>query len=417
MARMISLAATLVLLLAATTPAAAKCDLPDRWMGWQVALYNEPSCESDLDAVRIGGGGSPAGVFLTRAFEGPRDLVLRVEGADRKNQVNFRVRVDGGDPVWHDAPEGSDEFRFAGATKLELLIYADVDFDYTLRRLDLFPANLASPGQSRIPGHLRAVEDGGGAAAKSENEYLEAERKELERLARSQIGSLSEHSDVEKVREILRHLSSVSVIAYNEYGSTKERFRAAVIYKDYGAGIGQLCNGLSNAAFGLYDVYGFEVRRIRGQSIRPGHPDYDRWLEAYGSIGSHSIIEVRLDGRWVIVDSTYFMMPMHEGRYISLAEGLALFIEGRAGEIAFDYVSDRNTVEDYFSGHSEKYWQDLMFSRYIVYKPFHKYPYDDVYELRVTTPVGERFVQFYAGDIVLGEVERPPVEWAHLQRR
>lgn len=140
MARVISLAATLVLLLAAATPAAAGCDLPDRWMGWHVSLYNEPSCESDLDAVRIGGGGSPAGVFLTRAFESPRNLVLRVEGADRKNQVNLRVRVDGGDPVWHDAPVGEQSFVFEAVAELELLIYADVAFDFTLIDARLLPA-------------------------------------------------------------------------------------------------------------------------------------------------------------------------------------------------------------------------------------------------------------------------------------
>jgi len=110
------------------------------------------------------------------------------------------------------------------------------------------------------------------------------------------------------------------------------------------------------------------------------------------------------------------MMAKYNGKYISLSQGLDLFISGRSNEIVFEQISQRNTVSNYFSGKVDKYWQDLMFSNYIVYQPFHKYPYDDVYSVYASTPRGNQTVSFYTGDIVIDEVSHLPVSWENLLR-
>jgi len=48
--------------------------------------------------------------------------------------------------------------------------------------------------------------------------------------------------------------------------------------------------------------------------------------------------------------------------------------------ISWESSNTTHTIQKCYNGYTNNFFRDLYFYRVIEYKPFHKYPYDDVYE-------------------------------------
>lgn len=106
---------------------------------WRLEPFGDPVCTIGKNSARIVGNGGPTGFFFRKEFRDDLERVLIVSGADRRNQVNLRLRINNGKPVWHDAPEGEARIPLGAARELEVLIYADKPFAYVLTSLRTMP--------------------------------------------------------------------------------------------------------------------------------------------------------------------------------------------------------------------------------------------------------------------------------------
>lgn len=221
---------------------------------------------------------------------------------------------------------------------------------------------------------------------KAPNEFLPDEEEELRRLLLPVLGTMRHDTDLAKVKKILKHQADIALIEFHVYDQTKEQYRAAVIYRNMRTfHVGYFCSGQADLFLGMLHVYGIPARRILGESISADHPAYAE-IKQTETYDSHSTVEVKIDGRWILADPTYFMLPKLNGQYVSLREALESLCKDRSTAFEFEGVSDgRLPIRC-----SNEYFRALMFARVIVYKPFHRYPYDDVYVCPVRQDNGVR---------------------------
>lgn len=265
--------------------------------------------------------------------------------------------------------------------------------------------------------HHHDINEKIGIAEKLDNDFLADEKKDLTKIIHAALGTLEKDTDLDKVKKILKHQATFAKFEFHQFDQTKQKYRALVIYSDMRFGnIGYMCNGHADMFLGLLEIYGVPGRRILGESIIASHPRYQEYQrsEVYGS---HSTVEVRIDGRWVLADPTFFMLPKHRGKYIALHEGLEILCKDRSARFEFEAVSDRYPVEKFYQGRTNEYFRDMMFSRVIVYKPFHKYPYDDAYRSLVKSASGMQYQYFtLEQDLIVESLTPASIPWAALHR-
>lgn len=240
---------------------------------------------------------------------------------------------------------------------------------------------------------------------KLENEFLNNEKEALKKALYEKLGSMESLSEMEKVKHILSFMGDFVLIEPNYYGPTKERFRAYQIYCYMERNVGQLCSGLADLFIGCLNVYGIECRRIRGHNIISSHVLFDEYIKHYQWDG-HSTVEVKAAGKWILADPTFFMLLKLNGEYISIEQGINALLKDRHTEFEYEHISDRYRLDRYYAGKTSNYLRDLFFSNVIVYEPFDRYPYHDVYSTTVTVGISKhhRRPKFYLGDIIVEQI-------------
>lgn len=243
------------------------------------------------------------------------------------------------------------------------------------------------------------------SAYKLENEFLHEEKEALKKALDEKLGAMESLSEMEKVKHILSFMGDFVLIEPNYYDPTKERFRAYQIYRCMKKNVGQLCSGLADLFVGCLNVYGIECRRIRGHNISSSHVLFDKFIKHYKWNG-HSTVEVKVAGKWILADPTFFMLLKLNGEYISIEQGINALLKDRNIKFEYEYISDRYRADRYYGGKTSNYWRDLFFSNVIVYEPFDRYPYHDVYSTTITLGnlKQQRSPKFYVGDIIVEQI-------------
>ena len=181
-----------------------------------------------------------------------------------------------------------------------------------------------------------------GYALVSKNQTLTAEKNSLTKMLHQKLGNLQKKSDIQKVKILLAHIADVSLLEYRYYGTDRSDFRALNIYLDMTSRkVGHLCNGLANVFIGALEIFNIPYRRIRGQSIIPSHPHFKTYITKYGTIFTHSTVEVFIDGKWILADPTYNGLPHIGYKYIGLDEGINEILRNNGKDIRWEYVNTK----------------------------------------------------------------------------
>ena len=185
------------------------------------------------------------------------------------------------------------------------------------------------------------------SAERVENVYLPDEKAQLREIVQSALGKMEHDSDLDKVKKILKHQASFAKFESCKYVTTKQQYRAWIIYRNMRLGnIGYMCNGHADMFLGILEIYGVPGRRIIGESVDASHPAYADQIKS-GRYASHSAVEVKIDGRWILADPSFFALPKYQGNYISLQQGLEILNNDPAAQFEFDTIADRYPIEAY----------------------------------------------------------------------
>lgn len=238
-------------------------------------------------------------------------------------------------------------------------------------------------------------------AHKAMNYEIEEERDLLRQALISEVPTLDTMDDLSKVIAILRFISSFHCIGYHIYHEGKTEYRAWQIYNKMSVKkVGFMCSGFADIFCGLLHVANVPYRRIRGENTIKESPVYDAVMKTCG-YNSHSTVEALVDGHWILADPTFCAIPLFNGKPHGLEFFIKVVIEDIDVPISWESSNTTHTIQKCYNGYTNNFFRDLYFYRVIEYKPFHKYPYDDVYEATLSLDGMLKKVATYKGDIVL----------------
>ena len=105
--------------------------------GWQAEPFGPLEWTAAADGVRLGGVTGAAGVFLRRSLDRDKSYRLTVAGQSIAGQTTVRLTLDQERPQWLPAPHGQSVFTISGRAALELVVYSDTPFTYSVRSVAL----------------------------------------------------------------------------------------------------------------------------------------------------------------------------------------------------------------------------------------------------------------------------------------
>lgn len=105
---------------------------------WDTAYYGNPEVTTKAMELVIKGGDEPAGIyFVAKDLDAQESYHLKVDGRVVAGPVSMRLRIDGGEPVYLNAPKKPSRVLIDGGSQLEVLIYGDQPFEYVVNSFAL----------------------------------------------------------------------------------------------------------------------------------------------------------------------------------------------------------------------------------------------------------------------------------------
>ena len=101
------------------------------------SLYNQASLHNDDGKIIISDLKPPAGLYFKYRLNPKEHYSIKITGKGLKGHATLRIRKNESEPEYFSAPEGIKEFWVSEIQALELLIYADIPFSYSLSRIDI----------------------------------------------------------------------------------------------------------------------------------------------------------------------------------------------------------------------------------------------------------------------------------------
>jgi hypothetical protein len=116
----------------------------------ETEIYETAQIQSEGTGWHISGSGLPGGLFLRYRLDPSKRYAITISGEVAETHVNLRIRRDGGEAEYLDAPSGMQTLEAEAAASLEILFYADTAFSYHLREVKITPVGDAA--------HMSAME-------------------------------------------------------------------------------------------------------------------------------------------------------------------------------------------------------------------------------------------------------------------
>ena len=104
--------------------------------GWRTETFGPVVVASGQD-MRIGSTAGPGGVFFRRTIAADASYRLTIAGQAQSGQTTVRLTLGQSPPQWLPAPDGRRVITFTGSQTIEVVVYSDTPYAYTLQALDL----------------------------------------------------------------------------------------------------------------------------------------------------------------------------------------------------------------------------------------------------------------------------------------
>jgi hypothetical protein len=109
-------------------------------VGWVTSNYGQPTVSAHKATTEImGSSASPSGVFFSPVDMPAGKYNLKIDGETLRGSATLRVQIDGGSPQYYPMPNGKGEYTVGSARKIEVLIYSDSAFKYSVKSMALVP--------------------------------------------------------------------------------------------------------------------------------------------------------------------------------------------------------------------------------------------------------------------------------------
>ncbi len=104
---------------------------------WEVSKYNNGLLDSNTQTY-VMAEQAPAGIYFVRdGLDANQTYRLKVKGQNVSGRATLRIKKNAETPSYMRAPTYNFDYNLEGVNRLELLIYADAPFAYTLDHLTL----------------------------------------------------------------------------------------------------------------------------------------------------------------------------------------------------------------------------------------------------------------------------------------
>jgi hypothetical protein len=104
---------------------------------WAVDTFQQPDVSRSADGLHIAASNPPAGLFFRKTLDASKIYRVTMTGARTAGAATLRVTTGGKPPAYSPAPDGSTSKVINAADSVELLIYGDAPFSYTLKALSI----------------------------------------------------------------------------------------------------------------------------------------------------------------------------------------------------------------------------------------------------------------------------------------
>jgi hypothetical protein len=117
----------------AETASELRAALPE----WQASLFNSPELTSLHPGMLIGSKGGTNGIQLIRRLDPAKTYRLQIVGHQVSGSTVGRIKVGTNDPEWFAAPDRRQEFVILGVSRVEVLLYGEKPYVYSLKSLQV----------------------------------------------------------------------------------------------------------------------------------------------------------------------------------------------------------------------------------------------------------------------------------------
>ena len=101
------------------------------WRYKQSILHEHP------DGISVSNNGNPAGIFFLYRLDKTLRYRFNFSGINQTNRAIIRIQADDGPKIYRKAPNGELELIFQNKEKIELLLYGDTEFNYSIKQISL----------------------------------------------------------------------------------------------------------------------------------------------------------------------------------------------------------------------------------------------------------------------------------------
>lgn len=99
--------------------------------------YNQPIIKDYPEGISVSNERNPAGVFFLYRLDKSSRYRLKFSGMNQSNIATLRIQIDNGPLIYKKAPDGELDLLLTDNEQIELLLYADTEFNYLIKRISI----------------------------------------------------------------------------------------------------------------------------------------------------------------------------------------------------------------------------------------------------------------------------------------